>query len=692
MAISLNPQYAEAYVELGRAREQLSDFDRAIQINPNLTRAYYWRARVREKLGSQNSAHNSMDSIFDYAKALSLNPRYGEAYLGRGQANRKMKEYAAAIADLTRAIQLLPKQAEAYEERGLARLESGDESGALEDFVQIIRLAKSPAAITPRAAPTDLTQHAGRYVSHLDKLKASPALAKAYYEEGMAYHYVGDKLQYALTSFKRAIELNLNTPAVYYQRSLVFLDLERRNEAIEDLTKAIQLAPAGSDYYYARGRAYFDIKDFQKASADFSEAIRLSSKFPDLHFLRGRALYHFGDKAKAIADFTTSISADPQAAVVYLWRGLAFEEFGETARAAADYIKVTEIRPLKDDEERIDPARAFVQIDYLRGRARLALIKEPEKFDENDVVAERTSYSQQAVYDFSRYLRANPVSVEAYFWRARAQKFLLQKERAYADLTQAMRLQPAFILAYLERARISPLAIGRKDLNYVVRMRPDWARGYYERARHLTYAVNSPAEVDFSSVLTDLNRAIEIDPKFVDAYRLRASIKSKSHNDVNGAMEDLNQVIRYDPDDLYAYEQRADLRLKAKDYRGAVEDFSRTIELALGASNTGAIALRHLYSGRSKARYEIGDGIGSHNDNQQVRDLSLECRSCHLSSNLAKAKKADTVFQKGLSLALRGDTTQARNNFEEALRLYGAAGKISDCEKVKNQLRDLGSR
>lgn len=568
-AIRLNPQYAEAYVELGRAREQISDFDRAIQLNPNLTRAYYWRGYVREKLatGSDQANNQIRASIADYEKALSLNRKYAEAYLAKGRAHRKLKEYRAAVDDLTRAIQFQPRQAEAYEERGLARLELGDESGALEDFVQIIRLAKTPMAITPPPSPGALMKHAGRYRSHLDKLKPCPALAKAYYEEGLAFRYVADRIQPALTSFTRAIELNLNTAAVYYQRSLLYLELDRRNEAIEDLTRAIQLLPTDSDYYYTRGRAYFDTKDFQKANSDFSESLRLSTKLPDAQYWRGRALYHLGDKAKAIADFSTVITADPQAAAVYLWRGLAFEDLGETQRAANDYLKVTEIRPLKDDEERLDPRRASVQIDYLRGRARLTLVKEPERFDEDDVAAERSSYSNQAVYDFSRYLRANPTAAEAYFWRARAQRFLFNAERAIADLTQAIRLKPTFIIAYVERARLSDLAEGKKDLNYVVRVKPEWARGYYERAAHLRYSSYSPGSDIIQSVVSDLTRAIEIDPGFVDAYRLRATIRIGILKDDNGALEDLNQVIRLDPDDLEAHKHRAALRAKGGDYR-----------------------------------------------------------------------------------------------------------------------------
>ena len=699
MATRLNPEYAEAYVELGRARNQVSDFDRAIQINPNLARAYYWRGRLREKLATGSSVltgsgqfHKLMrSSIADYEKALSLDRRYAEAYLAKGRAHRKLNENQAAVDHLTRAIQFLPKEAEAYEERGLARLGLGDETAALEDFIQVIRLARTPPAITP-PPPADNPLHVtyqGNYTSHLNKLRSSLALATAYYEEGMAYRYVGNSSELALASFTRAIELNLNTAAVYYQRSLLFLESRKWSEAIEDLSRAIQLVPIQPEYYYSRGRAYFERGDFLKASLDFSESIRRSSKVTDVHYWRGRALYNLGDKAKAIADLSTAIAADPQVGVAYYWRGLAFEDVGEIGRAAEDYIKVTQLRPLKDDEERLDSRRAFAQTDYLRGRARLALVYEPTLVEDLVQKGERETYSSQAVRDFSRYITASPAAAEAYLWRARAEEWLMQWDKAKADLTQAIRLRPTFVAAYVERARRGNAIEGRRDLSYVIRLRPEWARGYYERARHLAYSVDSPADVNVQLVLSDLNRAIELDPGFVEAYSFRAGIRAQRLNDSRGAIEDLSNVIRHDPDNVIAYSDRAYLRFELKDYRGAIEDFSQSIELISGFLRTVGNPLVPMYAARSKARYEIGDGIGSHDDHWQAEDLSMTCSGCSVASNLAKARKADSVFRKGLSLALRGDIRQARLNFEEALRLYEADGRLSDCERTKYELSRL---
>ena len=270
---------------------------------------------------------------------------------------------------------------------------------------------------------------------------------------------------------------------------------------------------------------------------------------------------------------------------------------------------------------------------------------------------------------------------------ARAETWSRQRDKAIADLTQAIRLRPTFVAAYLERARFS--AEGGRDLSYVIRLRPEWARGYYERADHLRRSAFSPRDLNIEAALADLNRAIELDPGLVEAYSFRAAIRIGRLNDSKGAIEDLSQIIQHDPENVNAYRDRANLRLEAKDYRGAIDDFSRSIELASGSPQTTANVLVAMYVGRSKARYEIGDGIGSYNDHQQAEDLAVSCGNCTGSSNLAKAKKADSVFQKARSLALRGDTRQARLNFEEALRLYEIAGRMSDCEKAKYELSRL---
>jgi tetratricopeptide (TPR) repeat protein len=538
-------------------------------------------------------------------------------------------------------------------------------------------------------------QQKEQYTSHLEKLTNSPKLAEAFYAEGMAYRYVLHKREEAIASFTRAIQLNLDTADVFYQRGLVFAEELKIAEAIEDFTRAIQFNHRDPDYYYSRGTAFFDAADYRKAIADLTEAIRLSSEIANVQFRRGRAYYALGDKQNAIADFTAALKSNPHWTESYYWRGLAVEDTGDKQRAIADYIKVAQNNPLENDGKQVDtgPERSDAEIHIYRGVARLALAngEEPEEFYGSPAHLkarkELEAYHAQAIEDFSLVIQTNPNLPEAYYWRARAQRWRGAGGQTIADLNKAILLKPDFVYAYLERARNRGDLQAIKDLNEVVRLRPHWAVVYYERGRHFSY--RTPTRDTTRSAFADLTRAIEINPAFSEAYMERGLLRSGRVNDVRGAIRDFTHALRLTPDAVHIYRARANLRLEIKNYRGAVEDLDRTIELASGATLTTRTGLASIYESRSLARYELGDGLGSYEDHRRAQQLFVYCPTCALSSDLAKAKKADSFFQKGLSLSLRGDNRGAKWNFGEAARLYRVAGNMSKYQNAKYQLSKL---
>jgi tetratricopeptide (TPR) repeat protein len=85
IAISIDPQDAEAYFDRGNAKYGLgdkkgaiADYDSAIRINPQLAEAYSNRGLVKSALGDKKGA------IADYDSAIRINPQLAEAYSNRG--------------------------------------------------------------------------------------------------------------------------------------------------------------------------------------------------------------------------------------------------------------------------------------------------------------------------------------------------------------------------------------------------------------------------------------------------------------------------------------------------------------------------------------------------------------------------------------------------------------------------------
>ncbi len=97
--------------------------------------------------------------------------------------------------------------------------------------------------------------------------------------------------------------------------------------------------------------------------------------------------------------------------------------------------------------------------------------------------------------------------------------------------------------------------------------------------------------------LTDLNRALEINPKDYSAYGVRSEVKSNM-DDTELGMQDANQAIALNDRDSYTYRCRALVREKRGDLDGAIFDFT-----AAAGLNPEAAA---NYFGRANAEYLKG--------------------------------------------------------------------------------------
>ncbi|BAU14567.1 hypothetical protein LEP3755_51160 [Leptolyngbya sp. NIES-3755] len=101
---------------------------------------------------------------------------------------------------------------------------------------------------------------------------------------------------------------------------------------------------------------------------------------------------------------------------------------------------------------------------------------------------------------------------------------------------------------------------------------PQTAEDYFLRA------VSQLEREQIQAALTDLSKAIELDPNLMIAYRSRAQLRGQL-GDRTGALRDFDQVLRLDPDRTDALDSRAQMRLQWNDLEGAIADFSEAIEL-----------------------------------------------------------------------------------------------------------------
>lgn len=154
------------------------------------------------------------------------------------------------------------------------------------------------------------------------------------------------------------------------------------------------------------------------------------------------------------------------------------------------------------------------------------------------------------------------------------------------------------------------------------------------------------AKGDASQAIEDLNKAIAINPRYVDAYIARGRAWH-SKGDLARAIADYNRAMVLDPRCAFAYNNRGIARKETQDLAGAISDFDRAIVLDPG--------LVQAYVNRGAARFVVGDLAGA------IADLDYAIAS--------EPRNPTGYNNRGAARGAAGDFTGALADYDQAILL-----------------------
>ncbi len=403
-AIELNPNYAEAYYERGRAYGNLEvilnrddkdyvamameDFGRAIELNPDHAAAYSRRGY------SFALKEDFVKAFSDLEKSVALDPGYAGAYYYRGKAYFLKEDYDSAISDFKKAFELDSNdtqakisEANAYYMRGAVYFSQRDNDSAFDDFDRAIKLNPDhdyayigrgtiyasrgnydrAFADFERAIELDPNNTVAKDVrEHFYKSRqsastqpattpshkpAAASRASVYYRLGVDLMNEGEYDE-AIYNLNKAIELNQDyTDKANADKAQAYFlkgvnDRSDVRESIANLNTAIKLNPNHADAYYWRAQFFILVNHFSNAWADLSKVIELNPDHVDAYYWRGQIQHGNGNYDIAITSYTKAIQLDP-AGGYHMARGLAYADKGSPDKAIADYNEV-----IKSSEDR----------------------------------------------------------------------------------------------------------------------------------------------------------------------------------------------------------------------------------------------------------------------------------------------------------------------------------------------------
>lgn len=127
-------------------------------------------------------------------------------------------------------------------------------------------------------------------------------------------------------------------------------------------------------------------------------------------------------------------------------------------------------------------------------------------------------------------------------------------DEALHSLSRAVGLKPDDALSYFSLAivyhNMNELESAYDNYSKAIEFNPKMIDAYYNRAQALLHDKNVD-EVKLRMALDDLQKAVELDPKFIDALYYSAVVQKKL-GDYKGALENLDKVLAIDPQAIYS--------------------------------------------------------------------------------------------------------------------------------------------
>lgn len=133
-----------------------------------------------------------------------------------------------------------------------------------------------------------------------------------------------------------------------------------------------------------------------------------------------------------------------------------------------------------------------------------------------------------------------------------------------------------------------------------IEINPKYADAYFFRGKEKAKFGNS------LGALNDYNKAFELNCTDSDFYRFRGYAKVDVKDD-SGALADFIQFIKINPKHELGYGNSAPVRARLKDFKGAISDYTKAIELT-SEDNSDIIAMDYVERGDAKDSLKDYDG------------------------------------------------------------------------------------
>lgn len=331
------------------------------------------------------------------------------------------------------------------------------------------------------------------------------------------------------------------------------------DKAIELYNQAEKLDASIIAIYINRSNSYFEKKDYSKSLIDIEKALKLDPNSAFAYHNRGLTYYKQNRLNEALLDYNRALEIDPY----YL------SAYGNKIRLLTDMKKPEDIKKMIENVQKEHPNKSigyvvshihyWINNDFSSSLVELNKAVLVDKKDEM-ALHERAKLKDDiddekgAIADYNNLIQLNPNNADYYFERSSCYYDLKEYEKVVDDCSKAILLNDSHCMAYLRRGdAYDSMGAHEKsvaDYEKAISLRPTDAEIYNELGK--VYFLRN----EFSKSLEVFNRILQLKPDAQASLEYRAGCKSKLL-DYKGAIEDYDKLIQLSPKNFSLYYNKA---------------------------------------------------------------------------------------------------------------------------------------
>lgn len=273
----------------------------------------------------------------------------GKKFYNAGNEFQKKLRFEDAVSQYSNAIEAEPSNPEYYFARGKSYLSLLKYSDAKADFEKAIVF--SPKDADAHISLGAVCNKMGNYSEALTHLNRASGLQKrngAIYPEKVITLIGLEKYDDALRVSDTAIIIKDN-PMNYYYRGIIYTKLNNEVFARKEFQKAVSKNKKLAEPRLALAELLLKNHDPEGAMVQCNEILKNDERNASGYIMRSMVYKQNLDYVSAINDLSKSILIDPDNPDFYLLRGNCYQEFNQHTNAINDYSKFITLNPNNPD-------------------------------------------------------------------------------------------------------------------------------------------------------------------------------------------------------------------------------------------------------------------------------------------------------------------------------------------------------